>query len=312
MKKITFLLILIVCFIPLYGQAQPYSYSAYLAKLPHNSIKSVFRAADELKNRFKNNDSKSEVAIRQFDQFHKRVIANLNHTIAINRASTVIWKIFRYEKKHIFRIRDSNSNKYFINIRDKIKSHDAKILYKEHKELFRILEQNIHEGLLVYSGHEGFIYVRIKDKLFYENILKNYRVPLKYYITMREKHKKWVWDAATSWPVLRKRLVAYECFAKKNPDLKETKEKVLRQISLMMDTFLCGVDNTRIYDYGTVTLNKELHKNYKIYLSETCSKKNKKIIYGLLEIYKLENFRPNTRVVEYLKRYTERNPLIPL
>jgi hypothetical protein len=200
------------------------------------------------------------------------------------------------------------AEKFVCNVEVVVNEPKSVQIYMERRDHFQDLCRQIKSGLQMLEGCEGEHYLEYDSLLGKYSLLSYYTGSYSDYLLLQRKYAGWACDAGTDWKTLRERLVGYESFALRNPNLPETTQVVQQEINTMFHFFLTGMDNTRILDTHTNNISEDLVDNYRKYLRESESMDRKKIVAELLASYEKGHYKITDDSREIVKKATGLEP----
>lgn len=123
----------------------------------------------------------------------------------------------------------------------------------------------IGEGRVVFKSQEGDWFVAPDVNYYVDEVLKGYDFPYKEYLEFvnQEERDAVAEDAALfiSWEGLRQKIIRYEMFARKHPDLAETQAEIVPRTQRYLSWYLEGLDNTPLDQSAYESWKKFLQEN---------------------------------------------------
>lgn len=155
---------------------------------------------------------------------------------------------------------------------------------------------------LVWS--EGTVFVDAQSKDLNDNFSDMMSPDFNKYLKIRsiEESEGFSNDAGLliSWDNLSDRIATWEAFASENPSFFLIPE-VKFWHNMYLNTYLTGMDNSRIYSFETDTLELGVYSSYKRFLQMYPQTKSASLIKGYIDVLKRNNFKQTKEVDEYLQ-----------
>lgn len=153
---------------------------------------------------------------------------------------------------------------------------------------------------------EGYYYVDSKADFFYNLFTSRLSIPLIEYIRIRriELKEGFSHDAfmIISFEQLSNRVKKWEDYITNYPDAYNIKEaKYYYQTYL--ETFLTGMDNSRVFEMGGGGLNAQIKALYQSYVKENPNRISAKIVEDYYKFIKRHGFKYNDSINLFLKKY---------
>ncbi|MCB2196476.1 MAG: hypothetical protein KQH79_11500 [Bacteroidetes bacterium] len=160
-------------------------------------------------------------------------------------------------------------------------------------------------GLDLFST-EGYFYVDVQPEFFNETFKDNSSPSLKTFLKLRDNELKNAFseDAMLliSFNELADRIYNWEKYLKDYPETK-LKNEANYFFEIYLETFLTGMDNTRLFDSESRILLPEVKQSYESYIKNHADTKSGKIIQEYYEILKGNQFKYTGRIDDILKKY---------
>jgi len=247
----------------------------------------------------------AEEGFRLLRGFYKKVIRSCDRNFYeknnLQNALNEIAEFVRSEEKEthiadifIWQKFQSYVSPHTRTIRDKLKKEIAELdIYSKNGIFFEL--------------NEGDWYLVENNRFLLDKVLKNYDFPLKRYIEFlveeQNRHPEIAEDAGLciTWEELRERILRWEFFSKRHPFLKETGEDVIPEIRHMLDVYLFGIDNSRVYCLETKKIKDKVKMSYEKFIEENKDSNYYSTVKKVYEIYKKNNFLFDEKIKKEVK-----------
>jgi len=160
-------------------------------------------------------------------------------------------------------------------------------------------------GLDLFST-EGYFYVDVQLDFFNESFKDNSSPSLKTFLQLRDSELKSAFseDAMLliSFNELADRIYNWEKYLNDYPETK-MKNEANYFFEIYLETFLTGMDNTRLFDSESRILLPEVKRSYESYINNHADTKSGKIIQEYYEILKRNQFEYSGSIDDILKKY---------
>ncbi|MFC2104689.1 hypothetical protein ACFLS4_04975 [Bacteroidota bacterium] len=153
---------------------------------------------------------------------------------------------------------------------------------------------------------EGYFYVDVQPDFFYEIFKDNSSPSVKTFLQLRDRELKNTFseDAMLliSFNELADRIYNWEKYLNDYPDTK-LKNEANYFLKIYRETFLTGMDNTRLFDRESRILLPEVKQSYESYIENHADTKSGMIIQEYYEILKRNQFEYSDSIDYILKKY---------
>ncbi|OFX90084.1 MAG: hypothetical protein A2W99_17310 [Bacteroidetes bacterium GWF2_33_16] len=195
-------------------------------------------------------------------------------------------------------LRDSVEIKY-PNLIEKLYKHEED---SEVREFLGLLDDC---GLDLYTT-DGYFNVEIQPDFFYETFKDNSSPSLKTFLQLRDRELKNAFSKNAilliSFNDLAHRIYNWERYLNDYPDTK-LKNEANYFLKIYRETFLTGMDNTRLFDTESRILLHEVKQSYESYIKNHADTKSGMIIQEYYEILKRNQFKYSDSINYILKKY---------
>lgn len=153
---------------------------------------------------------------------------------------------------------------------------------------------------------EGNFYVDVQPDFFYETFKNNTSPSLKTFLQLRDRELKnaFLEDAMLliSFNNLADRIYNWEKYLNDYPDTKLINEANYF-LEIYLETYLTGMDNTKLFDRESRILVPEVKQSYESYIKNHADTKSGMIIQEYYEILKRNQFEYSDSIDYILKKY---------
>jgi|GEM_PF-1932797 len=184
----------------------------------------------------------------------------------------------------------------FEHLNDPAQIQDADL-----RELLTTIRAN---GYHIYAA-EGDFYLESDPQYFLQRFGSKLSKAFREYLKLKsvEVDRHFAQDAGLiiSWNELSDRIAAWESFIQKYPDTDYAAEARQEYFERYLYFYVNGLDNSRLYDYGTGELKDELKKSYERYIAEYGDQPSGRAVLEFYNLLKKNNFKETDEVKEYAK-----------
>lgn len=270
-----------------------------IQSLDKTQPESITAVMDIYKTLFSDDAFGAEEGFRLFRKFYKEVIRACDRNFfkknSLQEVLDKIAAVVKNEQKNT----DFSDTVLWANFQSCI-SPEAGTLQQKFSEEMEELAVYAKNGI-VFESSEGYWYLAENNEFLLNEVLKGYSFNLKKYVAFlideNNKHPEILEDAGLriSWDELRERIIRWELFSKKYPDMKETNEEVISAIGgikWMLSAYLGGFifDNTPIYIRSTRRIRNDVKISYERFLKENEDSTYWPLVKKVYDMYKGNDF----------------------
>lgn len=194
---------------------------------------------------------------------------------------------------------DSLETKY-PNLVEKLYRHE------EDSEVREFLELLNDCGLDLFSTEENF-YVNVQPDFFYETFKNNSSPSLKTFLELRNGDLKNGFSENAmlliSFNNLADRIYNWDKYLNNYPDTKLLNDEAKYFLKIYLETYLTGMDNTRLFDRESRILLPEIKLSYESYIKNHADTKSGMIIQEYYGILQRNQFEYSDSIDYILKKY---------
>ncbi len=271
-------------------------YKSYLISLKPSDTAAILEARDRFNQSFPPDDPNAAQGFREFRRFYESAIEANNQELFHNaRLATLLMESDALTEGTI-----ANPLLGY----EKIDSEGQRRIKAEYPAEFERVIGYIKSGLRLVPDGEGGWYLA-ENHEFLDNILAGYDLDLIHYIRfMKENPGPILADGGMiiTWDALRERIIRFEDFASRYPDLPETKSKIRPELRWQINLYLSGVDNSPVFEFGTGNLDPELKASYERFLEENKGSGYYKLVAEAYEIHKKNGFKKSAEARKFMDR----------
>jgi len=282
-------------------------YKEFLKGLDNTNIASIAIAKEKYRDIFKNSDENAEEGFRIFRIYYTGTVRKASYRSLFKNKD--LQKALNDIGKTVNEGREDPLDKLS-------GSKDFKDIKKTYKNEIQILYEYKSNGIR-YSCGEGTWYFIEDNEYIVKEVLDGFSFDLKNYIYFLAKEMKYTigQDAGYSitWDELRQRIIRWEQFSQKYPELEEVKREVIPKTKTMMGHYLIGIDNTRIYEWGKTELKQDLRNSYHNFIKENTESKYHELVSKIYQMYLDSNFEISDEIINYIRTsgFRFNNHLLP-
>ncbi|MEM4261098.1 MAG: hypothetical protein QXG00_07690 [Candidatus Woesearchaeota archaeon] len=270
-------------------------YSNTLQSLKDTNAESILTAKEKYYAFFRNNDKNAEQGFRMFREFYNKVIYAINEKSFI-KISNVI-----FEEPEFHRVLTGTFDNPLSGF-EKLNKIAKDRIKKKYSNQLKDITKYIKCGIKI-SGDDVDGYYLDENFDFLIDMTQNYQFDLAEFIRfMKEEVSPIQIDAGLqiSWEELRKKIIRFETFARKYPNLQETTKEIEPNLKWFLSIYLAGLDNSPVFDWESNKLDNELKKSYETFLKENKASSYYSVIKELYDIYKKYNFQDNGEARKFI------------
>ncbi|MEZ4525697.1 MAG: hypothetical protein R2941_07240 [Desulfobacterales bacterium] len=303
----SFLLIILLTGLALGKESQSSdSMTAYrkaLANLKTSQKESILAAREEFHKSFPKNDKYVQDGFRFFMEFYDKVLEE-------SRGQFFSKEKFLHFLSEFYEIADGNYSNPLRGF-DRMEQERKELVRKQYAAELEEFIRYAKCGIKIAPDGEGGWDLR-QDFDFLCDMLRDWPVDAnKYLVFMKEESKQDVvmdGGLVIPWDELRKRIIRFEEFATRYPNLQETKTIIEPELKWLLHVYLAGLDNSPVFDWESKKMNPELKKSYEIFLEENRNSAWHRAVGKVYRIHQKHQFKENTQAHDFVNRLNLINP----
>jgi len=272
-------------------------YKNVLQNLKTSQAASILTAKEEFYKSFAKNDKKAQDGFRMFMHFYEDVIEKSSEQFFANEN-------FANFLLQFYEIADGTFSSPMQGF-DKMDAQRKDQVRKQHAGELEEFIRYVKCGIKIAADGEGGWYIT-EDFDFLCDMLRDYPADINHYLLfMKEESKQDVimdGGLVIPWDDLRKRIIRFEEFARKHPDLEETKTRIQPEIRGLVYVYLAGVDNSPVFDWELEKTSPELKTSYETFLKENKNSAWHSTVQQIYKIHEKHKFGRNDEVYDFVDK----------